>query len=130
VSAAGFEILVGRNAKGNDELTRRIGKGNDIFLHVSGRAGAHVLIRNVPGKSVPLETLMDAAQLALYYSLQERSRGELASGMTAEVDYTPLKHVRKPKGLKPGLVLLAAHKTLRVRLDPVHLERIRDRGAN
>jgi predicted ribosome quality control (RQC) complex YloA/Tae2 family protein len=124
VSSDGFEILVGRNARGNDELVTRIGRGNDTFLHVSGRPGAHVVIRNVPGKTVPLSTLVEAAKLGAYYSLAERSRGAVAAGMTAEVDYAPLKHVRKPKGGKAGLVLLATRKTLRVRLDPESIDRL------
>lgn len=124
VSADGQEILVGRNAKGNDELVLRIGHGNDTFVHVSGRPGAHVLVRAVPGRTPSLETLLDAAQLALYFSLPQRSRGQLASGALGEVDYAPLKHVRKPRGAPPGTVLLAARKTLRVRLDPERLGRL------
>lgn len=125
VSSDGFEILVGRNARGNDELTTRIGRGNDTFLHVSGRPGSHVLIRNVPGKTVPLSTLVEAAELAVYYSLPQRSRGAAAAGMKAEVDVAPLKNVRKPRGGKPGQVLLATRKTLRVRLDAAAIARLR-----
>ena len=122
ISREGFEVLVGRSARDNDELTFRMGKGNDLFLHVSGRPGTHVIVRAVPGKTFPLETILDAAQLALHYTLPERSRVE---GARADVDYTPVKHVRKPRGAKPGLVLLATHKTVRVRLDPERIERLR-----
>ena len=122
ISGEGFEILVGRTARDNDELTLRMGRGNDLFLHVSGSPGAHVIVRSVPGKTFPLETILDAAQLALHYTLPERSR---QAGARAEVDYTPVKHVRKPRGAKPGLVLLATHKTVRVRLDPARVERLR-----
>lgn len=125
LSSEGFEILVGRNARGNDDLTLRIGRGNDLFLHMAGSPGAHVVVRAKPGKTVPLETLLDAALLAVYYSLPERSRGAASAGMKAEVDYTPLKYVRKPKGLKPGAVLLSSHKTLRVQVDPDRLDRLR-----
>lgn len=124
LSADGHEILVARNAKGNEELTFRIGRGNDIFLHVSGRPGPHVVVRTQPGKTASLETLFDAAQLALYFSLPKRSRGELFRGTVGEVDYTPLKYVRKAKGASPGTVLLSCRKTLRVRLDPERLERL------
>jgi predicted ribosome quality control (RQC) complex YloA/Tae2 family protein len=122
ISAEGFEILVGRSARDNDELTLRMGRGNDLFLHVSGSPGAHVIVRSAPGKTFPLETILDAAQLALHYTLPERSR---QAGARAEVDYTPVKHVRKPRGAKPGLVLLATHKTVRVRLDPARIDRLR-----
>ena len=89
-----------------------------------------MIVRSEPGKTASLETLLDAAQLAVYYSLPERSRGALARGMTAEVDYTPLKHVRKPKGLARGAVLLATHKTLRVRLDADRIERLFQSAPN
>jgi predicted ribosome quality control (RQC) complex YloA/Tae2 family protein len=125
LSSEGFEILVGRNARGNDDLTLRRGRGNDLFVHLAGSPGAHVVVRAKPGKTVPLETLLDAALLAVYYSLPVRSRGAVAAGTKAEVDYTPLKYVRKPKGLKPGAVLLASHKTLRVQVDLDRLDRLR-----
>jgi predicted ribosome quality control (RQC) complex YloA/Tae2 family protein len=124
-SADGFVVLVGRNARQNDDLSIRIGHGNDWFFHVSGRPGAHVLVRSIPGKSLPLETVLDAAHLALYYSLPSRSSADLVSGAVAEIDYTQLKHVRKPKGAAPGLVLLATHKTIRVKLEAERLRRLR-----
>ena len=132
VSQDGYEILAGRNARQNDELTLRMGRGNDLFFHVSGKPGAHVLVRTAEGpagKAVPLETLLDAAQLSLYYSLPEQSRGALERGASATVDYAPLKHVRKPKGAKPGLVYLATRKTLRVSLDAERIARLRSSGA-
>jgi predicted ribosome quality control (RQC) complex YloA/Tae2 family protein len=134
LSADGYEILVGRNARGNDELTRKMAHGNDTFLHVSGRPGAHVIVRALPGKTVPLETLLDAAHLALYYSFSPKARSgsgttRFAGAPAAEVHYAPAKHVRKPKGLKPGMVLLATHKTLRVRLEADRIERLKSTGG-
>lgn len=125
VSSEGFTILVGRNARQNDQLSLRMARGNDIFLHVSGRPGAHVIIRTIPGKTVPRDTLLEAGQLALYYSLSKRSGAVFVEGAAAEVDYTPAKMVSKPKGAPPGLVMLIRHKTLRIRLDREIFERIR-----
>jgi predicted ribosome quality control (RQC) complex YloA/Tae2 family protein len=99
-------------------------RGNDIFLHVSGRPGAHVIIRTIPGKTVPRDTLLEAGQLALYYSLGKRSGAVFVEGAAAEVDYTPAKLVSKPKGAPPGLVMLSRHKTLRIRLEREIFERI------
>jgi len=124
VSADGYVILVGRSARENDQLTLRTARGNDLFLHVAGRAGAHVIVRTEPGKELPQETLYDAGQLALYYSLPHRSSGVLAQRARGDVDFTPVKHVRKPKGANPGAVLLATHKTLRVELDEARLGRL------
>ena len=124
VSSEGFTILVGRNARENDNLSLRMAKGNDIFLHASGRPGAHVIIRTVAGKTVPRDTLLEAAQLALYYSLTRRSSAVFVEGASADVDYAPAKLLSKPKGAPPGLVLLRSHKTLRVRLDKEIFDRI------
>ena len=44
-SLAGLPILVGRGAAENDELTRRVARGNDLWLHARGQAGAHVVVR-------------------------------------------------------------------------------------
>ena len=124
VSSEGYTILVGRNARQNDQLSLRMARGNDIFLHVSGRPGAHVIIRTIPGKTVPRDTLLEAGQLALYYSLGKRSGAVFVEGAAAEVDYTPAKLVSKPKGAPPGLVMLSRHKTLRIRLEREIFERI------
>ncbi len=126
LSHDGFEILVGRNARQNDELTLHRARGNDVFLHVAGRPGGHVIVRAVPGKQVPLETLLDAAQIALFFSLPQRQRGSVGLSVGGDVDYTQVKHVRKPKGAKPGLVLLSTHKSLRVHIQPERLNRLRD----
>ena len=124
VSSEGFTILVGRNARENDNLSLRMARGNDIFLHASGRPGAHVIIRTVAGKTVPRDTLLEAAQLAFYYSLTRRSSAVFVEGASADVDYAPAKLLSKPKGAPPGLVLLRSHKTLRVRLDKEIFDRI------
>ncbi len=123
VSADGLDILVGRTASGNDELTFRMARGNDLFLHVSGRPGSHVIVRLDRGRQLPSETLVDAAYLALYYSLRNRSRVR-AVGAAADVDYSPVKHVRKPRGAAVGRVLLASHKTVRIRIEAARLERL------
>ena len=124
VSSEGFTILVGRNARENDQLSLRMARGNDIFLHVSGRPGAHVIVRTVPGKTVPRDTLLEAAQLALYYSLTRRSSAVFVEGASADVDYAPAKLVSKPRGAPAGLVMLSSHKTLRIRLDREIFDRI------
>ena len=126
VSADGLDILVGRTASGNDELTFRMARGNDLFLHVSGRPGSHVIVRLDRGRPLPSQTLVDAAYLALYYSLRNRSRVR-AVGAAADVDYSPVKHVRKPRGAAVGRVLLASHKTVRIRIEAARLERLLER---
>jgi predicted ribosome quality control (RQC) complex YloA/Tae2 family protein len=111
LSSDGFPILVGRDTEGNDYLTTHLAKSRDIWLHVQGRSGSHVVIR-VPNRAngVPRRTLIQAAQLAAYYS-QARSDGKVA------VDYTLRKYVRKPRKAKPGLVTISQEKTIIVSAD-------------
>jgi predicted ribosome quality control (RQC) complex YloA/Tae2 family protein len=104
-SRDGLEILVGRSNAENDELTTRIARPHDIFVHVSGVAGSHVIVRVERGKTAPLETLLDAAALAVLFG---KARGR----PRAEVGYAPRKWVRKPRGAKPGLVVVERQKTL------------------
>lgn len=119
-SADGSAIWVGRGRADNDKLTLRCARGNDIWLHVaSGLAGSHVVVRLDRGKTASLETLLDAATLALWFS---KARGR----PQAEVLYTPRKYVRKPKGFAPGLVEVTRSKTLQLQFDQKRLDRLLD----
>ena len=118
VSAEGYPIWVGRNNEQNDRLTMRLANGNDLWLHVGGgRAGSHVVIRLPKNKTASLESLLDAATLAVHFS---KARGE----HRIDVVYTPKKHVRKPKGLPAGAVVPAHTKTLTVHRDEARLARL------
>jgi len=116
----GIEIRVGRGARDNDDLTLRHSNGNDVWLHVRGRPGAHVVIRR-PGKAPPSELLLLGAQLALVHS-------GLADGAREEVAWTRVKHVRKPKGLPPGKVLITQERVLFVETDRSTLDVLERRG--
>ncbi len=107
VSSDGFEILVGKKAKDNDFLTFRIAKSLDTWMHAADYPGSHVVIRNPNRKEIPHRTLVEAAQLAAFYS-QGKSQPKAA------VHYTQKKFVNKPKGSAPGLVSLASFKTVLV----------------
>src|SRR5204863_9962760 len=106
-SSDGFEILVGKKAKDNDFLTFRIAKSLDTWMHAADYPGSHVVIRNPNRKEIPHRTLLEAAQLAAFYS-QGKSQPKAA------VNYTQKKFVNKPKGAAPGLVRLASFKTILV----------------
>ena len=112
-----FRLLVGRSAAENDALLRRHVRGNDTWVHARDAPGAYVFIRALPGKSVPLEALLDAANLALHYS---KARG---SGQ-GDVYYTQVKYLRRARDGTPGLVLPTQEKNLHVRLDPQRLARL------
>lgn len=107
LSSDGFEILVGRTANDNDQLTFKIARPNDIWLHAADYGGSHVVVRNSTRKDIPHRTLIEAAQLAAHFS-QARKNPK------ADVHYTERKFVSKIKGGKPGLVRLQRFKTLTV----------------
>ncbi len=116
-SAAGLQILVGKGAAENDQLTVRVAKGNDLWLHARGSTGAHVVLRLGRGQAPDQESLVDAAHLAAHFS-DERGEG------TTEVVYTRAKHVRKVKGAAPGAVTFSQERTLLLRVEPARLARL------
>ncbi len=105
----GWTLLVGRSAKENDELLRRHVRGNDLWLHARDWPGSYVFVKNRPGKSVPLEILLDAGTLALYYS-KGRSSGQ------GDLYYTRVKYLRRAKDGPKGLVIPTQEKNLHVTL--------------
>ena len=117
-SADGLPILVGRSSKANDELSLRLAAGNDLWLHAQGVAGSHVVVRLPKGAEVPQETLLDAATLAHVHS---KRKGD----SHGEVVWTRAKHVSKRKGMPAGQVIVTQEKSLRVRVEPERLDRLK-----
>ncbi len=107
VSSDGIEILVGKRSKDNDFLTFRVAKSLDTWLHSADYPGSHVVIRTINRNPPPEKTLIEAAQLAAFYS-KAKKEAKVA------VHYTQKKFVNKPKGAAPGLVSLASFKTILV----------------
>lgn len=105
-SPAGWEIVVGRNARQNDQVTFQIANAADLWLHVHGIPGSHVVIRS-GGQPVDDATLRMAAQLAAYYS-QRRGEGAVA------VLVAPRRFVTRVPGGHPGLVHFRHAETLTV----------------
>ncbi len=106
-SSEGFEILVGKAAKDNDFLTFRVAKSADLWMHAADYPGSHVVVKNPNRQEIPQKTLLEAAQIAAFFS-QAREQPKVA------VHYTQKKFVNKPKGASAGLVSLASFKTLLV----------------
>ncbi len=105
-SPQGYDVLVGRNSKGNDYITFRVAKSQDVWLHVQGYTGSHVIIQ-AQKKEVPFETILFAAQLAAAYSKASESDN-------VAVDYTFKKNVWKVKGMPLGAVHFSQQKTVYV----------------
>ncbi|MCM3205836.1 NFACT family protein [Paenibacillus sp. CC-CFT742] len=101
-STEGIDILVGKNNLQNEYVTNRLASANDTWLHTKDIPGSHVVIRSTDFGEATLE---EAAQLAAYFSQAKESS-------SVPVDYTFIRHVRKPSGAKPGFVIYDHQKTL------------------
>ena len=107
-STNGFQMYVGKNSQSNDLLLRQIAKPHDMWLHTKQIHGSHVIIRNPENRpDIPMPTLLQAAQLAAYYS-----KAHHASNVP--VDYTWARYVVKRKGNVAGYVHYTREKTLYV----------------
>lgn len=110
----GVRVLIGGNSRQNDRISLRIARPEDIWLHAKDIAGAHVLL---PASGADAwddgrltELIVEAAALAAYFS-KARHSGNVA------VDWTRAKHVRKPRGARPGMVIYDNHRTVFVTPD-------------
>jgi predicted ribosome quality control (RQC) complex YloA/Tae2 family protein len=111
------DVLVGRGASRNDELTFRVAKPYHLWLHVRGVPGAHVVVPLHRGQVCGSDLLVDAAHLAAHFS---DARGELV----VEVSYVARKFVRKPRGSPPGAVTMEREKVLALRFDSARAEHL------
>jgi predicted ribosome quality control (RQC) complex YloA/Tae2 family protein len=107
LSTDGYEILVGRAAKDNDNLTFRVAQPNDLWMHAGDYPGSHVVVRNPTRKEIPQRTIIEAAQLAGRFS-------QASEDSRVVIHYTERKFLSKPKGAAPGLVRLSRFRSITV----------------
>lgn len=105
-SSDGFKILVGRNNRQNDKLTLKQANNNDMWLHVKDHPGSHTVIVS-DRKEITDTAILEAAEIAAYFS---RCR----DSAQVPIDYTQIRHVHKPNGAKPGMVIYVNNKTVYV----------------
>jgi predicted ribosome quality control (RQC) complex YloA/Tae2 family protein len=110
-------VIVGRDARENDDLLRHYVKGRDLWLHARDWAGSYVFIKYRAGKTVPLELLLDAGNLALFYS-KGRQNGQ------GDLFYTEVKYLRRAKNGPKGLVIPTQEKNLHISIDKERLRRL------
>jgi len=116
LSSDGTTIYVGRNNRQNEYVTHRLAHRGDTWLHTKDIPGSHVVIKsNNPSE----QTLQEAAQIAAYYSKAQQSS-------SVPVDYTEVRHVRKPTGAKPGFVIYDHQKTLFVTPEKDMIEKLKN----
>ena len=117
-TTSGFQVLVGRNNRQNDQLTLKDADYRDLWLHTQKIHGSHVILRT-GGREVDDDTLVEAAKIAAYYS-QARESGNVP------VDYTQVKHVKKPAGARPGMVIYPTYQTINVTPDAALVKMLRE----
>ena len=117
VSDEGFEILIGRSNVQNDELTTRLARRTDYWLHTQRVHGSHVILR-CDGLEPDGKSIEQAAVIAAWYS-QGRAAGKVP------VDYTMVRFVRKPSGALPGKVIYTDYRTVLAEADEATVKRLK-----
>ena len=113
----GWQIFVGRTSDENDELLRKHVKGADLWFHTRDWPGGYVFVKARKNKTVPLDIMLMAGNLAVY-----NSKGRKAH--TADLYYTQVKHLRRAKNGPKGTVLPSNEKNLTITLDDKILRKL------
>lgn len=103
----GFTVYAGKTDLDNDLLSLRFARANDVWFHVKGMPGSHVVLR-VGDTEPDRDTLKAAAAIAAYHS-------KARNGGTVAVNWTLAKNVSKPKGARPGTVTISRESTIKTR---------------
>jgi predicted ribosome quality control (RQC) complex YloA/Tae2 family protein len=102
----GFQALAGRSNKENDLITFKRASAGDLWFHTKDIPGAHVVLIT-GGRRPPENVIFEAAAIAAWHSGARASEN-------VPVDYCLVKHVKKPPGAKPGMVIFTNNRTLYV----------------
>jgi predicted ribosome quality control (RQC) complex YloA/Tae2 family protein len=106
--SGGWEALAGKTDADNDVLSLKTARANDLWFHVHGLPGSHVILRGPEGETPEAAIVKQAAAIAAWHS-KARTAG------IVPVSCTEAKNVSKPRGAKPGSVCIRREKTLKVR---------------
>ena len=104
----GWQVLAGRTDADNDRLSLKVAAPDDLWFHVRGMPGSHVILRARPGRRPDRETVRLAAAIAAFHS-------KARQGGTVAVTCTEARHVSKPRGAKPGTVSIRQERLIKVR---------------
>ncbi len=103
LTVGGFRVLIGKNNLQNDKLVRT-SEGGWLWLHTQKIHGSHAVIQTT---DVPQEVINEVAAYVAYFS-----KASLSANVP--VDYTLIKHVKKPSGAPPGKVIYSHQQTVNV----------------
>ena len=92
----GYLVMMGRDAKSNDHLTFMVAQDEDIWMHVKGVPGSHVVIRVRENLPTP-EILKYAAELA-------KKNSKASKEQSVKVVYCQRRFVKKEPGMNDGQV--------------------------
>ncbi len=115
----GLEVIAGRNNTANERLSLKMADGKDIWLHVKGAAGSHVVLR-CEGIEPDDRSLTQACEIAAFHS-------SIKDSAQIPVDYTEARRVKKAAGARTGMVIYTNQKTAYVTPDPAEIERLRQK---
>lgn len=118
----GYLVLVGKNNRQNDRLTLKTARPEDLWFHVKDQPGSHVILSCHGKDSPPERAVLEAAQLAAWHS-RARNSGQVP------VDYTQRRHVHKPRGAKPGMVIYEQQRTLYITPDETLVQQLAGQAA-
>ena len=117
ISSDGYHMYVGKNNFQNEELTFKFATGNDWWFHAKGVPGSHVIVKTEGADDMPDATFEEAGRLAAYYSQSKNNE-------KVEIDYIQKKHIKKPKGGKPGFVVYYTNYSLMIDPDISKIQQI------
>ncbi|MBQ9785533.1 MAG: NFACT family protein [Clostridia bacterium] len=116
-TSGGYRVLCGKNNVQNEYITHKLAGKSDYWFHVKNLPGSHAVML-CGGEEPDAENFTEAAEIAAYFS-----KG--ADGQNVEVDYTFVRHVKKPAGGKPGLVIYHTNWSCVVTPDAERVKRMR-----
>lgn len=112
-SPGGYRVMAGTNNLQNEYLTFTLADRGDLWFHVKGMPGSHVVL--FCGGEEPSEAdYTFAAVVAAHYSA--------ASGKGTAVDYTRVRELKRVPGGRPGFVVY--HTNYSAYVDPADFEKL------
>lgn len=112
----GFRVLVGRNNMQNDKLSLKTASKSDMWLHTQKFPGSHVIIVS-DNKEISDDAIVEAAEIAAYHSKARDAK-------LVPVDYTYVKHLKKPQGAPPGKVIYHVYYSVNVTPDKEKIDKM------
>ena len=109
-----YEIYVGKNNIQNNYITHHLSRKNDLWFHVKGYHGSHVLLK---ANEYNEENIRLCANLAAYFS-----KGKQSSSVP--VDYCPISQIKKVPGSKIGFVTMKSYKSIYIDPDEEQIQSI------